>query len=62
MHDFQDSAGSRGQSLPNLAEQAHVRREHIIAARYALCTALDEFAGLIIDWSEGVEAWSTRTC
>ena len=59
MHDFQDMLVREVKVFQNLAEQAHVRREHIIAARYALCTALDEFAGRI-DWSEGVEAWSTR--
>ena len=59
MYDFQEMLVREVKIFQNLAEQAHVRREHIIAARYALCTALDEFAGRI-DWLEGVEAWSTR--
>ena len=53
MYDFQEMLVREVKIFQNLAEQAHVRREHIIAARYALCTALYEFAGRI-DWLEGV--------
>lgn len=59
MYDFRDMLEREVKLFQNLAEHAHIKREHIIAARYALCTALDEFAGRI-DWVEGVDAWSTR--
>ena len=59
MYEFRDMLEREIKLFQNLAEHAHTKREHIIASRYALCTALDEFAGRI-DWAEGVEAWSTR--
>jgi len=51
------------QSFTRLCEQANVRRDHMLAARYALCTALDEAASSK-SWGGGDEAstgvWSTQ--
>lgn len=51
------------QSFTRLCEQANVRRDHMLAARYALCTALDEAASLK-PWGGGDKdntgAWSTQ--
>lgn len=46
-----------------LCEQANLRRDHVLAVRYALCTALDEAASLK-PWAGGVGAstgpWSSH--
>ena len=60
MREFQDMLIREMKLFQNLAEQANVKKEHVIASRYILCTALDEFAGYV-DWPEGVGAWSTRS-
>lgn len=54
------------QYFTRLCEQANLRRDHMLVVRYALCTALDEAAGLT-SWgggdglSEYAGCWSTRT-
>lgn len=51
------------QSFTRLCEQANVRRDHMLAARYAMCTALDEAASSKA-WGGGDESttgvWSTQ--
>ena len=51
------------QSFTRLCEQSNVRRDHMLAARYALCTALDESASSK-PWGGGDAAstgvWSTQ--
>jgi type VI secretion system protein ImpK len=51
------------QSFTRLCEQANVRRDHMLAARYTLCTALDESASAK-PWGGGDAAstgvWSTQ--
>jgi len=51
------------QSFTRLCEQANARRDHMLATRYALCTALDEAASSK-PWGGGDEAttgvWSTQ--
>lgn len=45
-----------------LCTRANVRREHVVAASYALCTALDEFANHT-EWGggkDGAGVWSTQ--
>lgn len=46
-----------------LCEQANIRRDHMIGARYCLCTALDEMA-MQTAWGQGGEngvAWNTNS-
>jgi len=46
-----------------LCEQANIRRDHMIGARYCLCTALDEVA-MQTAWGQGGEngvAWNTNS-
>lgn len=47
-------------ALTRLCEQLNVRRDHMLAARYVLCTAMDEAAGLA-PWSvddQGAGMWA----
>ena len=50
-------------SFTRLCEQANIRRDHMLATRYALCTALDESVNLK-PWAGGVGQstgmWSTK--
>jgi type VI secretion system protein ImpK len=50
-------------AFSQLCEQANVRRDHMLATRYALCSALDEAASRT-GWGGGVDAqtgpWSTQ--
>jgi len=52
------------QTYTRLCEQANLRQDHMLAVRYALCTALDEVANLK-PWSRddlgGTGMWSTRS-
>ncbi|MFY8015420.1 MAG: type IVB secretion system protein IcmH/DotU [Limnohabitans sp.] len=73
MPDALDEKGVRGllellrqemQSFTRICEQANIRREHMLAARYVLCTALDESANLR-NWGGGGDkastgVWSTQ--
>lgn len=50
-------------TFTNLCNRANIRREHVVAASYALCTGLDEFANHTHwgrDKDGGVGAWSTQ--
>lgn len=50
-------------TFESLCVAAGIRRDHMIGARYCLCTALDE-AALQTDWgrrAEGAAAWSARS-
>ncbi|WP_370643035.1 type VI secretion system protein TssL, long form [Bordetella sp. LUAb4] len=42
-------------TFERLCEQANIRRDHMIGARYCLCTALDE-AAMQTDWGKGSHA------
>lgn len=45
-----------------LCEQANIRRDHMIGARYCLCTALDE-AAMQTAWGKGGDSgveWVTN--
>ncbi|WP_211443029.1 type VI secretion system protein TssL, long form [Collimonas humicola] len=50
-------------TFTNLCNRANIKREHTIAASYALCSALDEFANHT-DWGGGKDGgagvWSTQ--
>lgn len=59
MHTFQEFLVREIKIFQNLAEQAAIKREHIIVARYCLCTCLDEFAGIMGTWPG--EAWAASS-
>ena len=60
MKAFRDTLVREIKVFQHLAEQANIKKEHILAARYCLCTGLDEIASLQ-NWVGGSEAWATSS-
>lgn len=60
MEKFRNTMVREVKIFQHLSEQAGIKKEHILAARYCLCTALDEIASLQ-NWAGGAEAWATSS-
>lgn len=58
MKAFRDTLVREVKIFQHLSEQAGIKKEHILATRYCLCTGLDEITSLQ-DWVGGSEAWAT---
>ncbi|WP_404985688.1 type VI secretion system protein TssL, long form [Caballeronia sp. LZ034LL] len=62
MRAFRQLLVDEVRNFQRLCEQANIRRDHMLGARYCLCTALDE-AAMQTEWdkkSSGAK-WSTKT-
>lgn len=57
---FRDMLVREVKIFQHLSEQAGIKKEHILAARYCLCTGIDELASHL-SWPGGAEAWTTNS-
>jgi type VI secretion system protein ImpK len=60
MESFRDMLVREVKVFQYLSEQAGIKKEHILATRYCLCTGLDEVASHS-NWVGGPEAWATNS-
>lgn len=58
MESLRDLLGRELRDYQTLCDQANLRREHVLAVRYCLCTALDEAANKT-SWGSG-GAWASK--